>query len=149
VSRPSLLALCVLVSLTACQSASTPQQRPTQGTPPIDLLEQFGIKLPKGKALAKMIADAAGQPLGTKENPVRAAGPQGQRDYLARLRCPDGRAPQFQRTFSAGIGPFGRIIDGYAVTCGAERRELFLDMYHDHVENAPVPGYTIEPASKR
>ena len=80
---------------------------------------------------------------------MRVPGPAGQRAYLARLRCSDGRQPNFQRVFSAGMGPFGRIIDSYSVACGEERREVFLDMYHDHVEAAPISGFTIVPATSR
>ena len=103
----------------------------------------MGVKLPEGEALRTMIAEASRHELGSKENPVRAAGVAGQRSYLARLRCASGRPPLFQRTFSAGIGPFGRIMDAYSVSCGAERKEVFLDMYHDHVENRAIPGFTI------
>src|SRR4051812_25012871 len=39
------------------------------------------------------IAAADAQPLGSLDNPVRAAGPDGERAYLARLRCADGKIP--------------------------------------------------------
>lgn len=153
ISMRRLLPIVLLGSLAlgSCSSQAA-ESRPPAGASsaePIDLMEQLGIRLPEGDVLAKMIADAARHPLGSKENPVRAAGPAGQRAYLARLRCGDGRQPTFQRAFSAGMGPFGRILDSYSVTCGEERREVFLDMYHDHIETAPIPGFTIAPATSR
>src|SRR5215217_6682079 len=55
-----------------------------------------------GPALDRRIAEAERHPLGSQENPVRAEMPPGQRDYLARLRCSDGRAPLFEREGSFG-----------------------------------------------
>jgi hypothetical protein len=134
----------------AASSPSTPPTQPEQGsvTQPIRLLDLLGIKLPEGDELTAMIAGAASHPLGSRENPVRTVGIAGQRSYLARLRCSDGKPPKSQRTSSAGFGPFGRIMDAYWVQCGSERREVFLDMYHDHVEAKPVPGYTIVSARR-
>ncbi len=95
----------------------------------------------KGKKLAKAIAAADAHPLGSEKNPVRAAMPEGQRAYLRRLRCPDGRAAVFERQFNAGIGVYGNIIDSYAVRCPAATPEtsiVYLDMYHaNHVEMRP------------
>jgi len=103
----------------------------------------------KGKALEARINIAARLPLGSHDNPVRAEMPDGQRAYLARLRCGDGAVPAFERTGSYGPGPFGSIIDGYRVTCAVaelKERQVFMDMYHPgHVELAPVPGFAIVP----
>lgn len=100
-----------------------------------------------GDALARPVAAADARPLGSKENPVRASRPEGQRAYLARLRCGDGRAPKYSRNGSYGVGVFGNIIDGYAVDCGSAapgRTEVFMDMYHpSHVETRAAPGFTI------
>ncbi|MGZ8421236.1 MAG: hypothetical protein ACXWU3_17385, partial [Allosphingosinicella sp.] len=86
-------------------------------------------------------------PLGSKQNPVRVEMPAGEQAYLARLRCGDGRAPQFERMGSFGAGVYGNILDGYIVDCGAAppgKVEIFMDMYHrGHVETQPVPGFTI------
>ena len=99
----------------------------------------------QGAALEKAIAKADRHPLGSMENPVRVAMPQGERAYLARLRCPDGAAPRYERQGSGGDSPFGNIIDYYAVACrGAEAVTVIMDMYHPgHVETRPVPGFTI------
>lgn len=82
--------------------------------------------------------------LGSEGNPVRCSGPPGERAYLSRLRCSDGKAPKFHRLGSYGAGPYGNILDGYNVKC--EEKDavtVFMDMYHKHVEKEPVPGFTI------
>ncbi len=82
--------------------------------------------------------------LGAKSNPVRCSGPRGERAYLNRLRCGDGKAPKFYRIGSFGEGPYGNILDGYSVKCGeADAVTIFMDMYHDHVEREAVPGFRI------
>jgi len=94
-------------------------------------------------------ARLASHPLGSAANPVRVHMPEGQRAYLARLRCSDGRAPAFQRIGNTGLGPYGSIVDAYEVTCAdakPARSEIHLDMYHpQHVETAAPPGFTIVP----
>lgn len=115
-----------------------------------DDVDIFGFKVPGGKKLAKLIEKAQAHPLGSKENPVRADMPGGQRAYLARLRCADGQAPAFFRVGNFGMGPYERIIDGYEVTCKdstPEKVMIFIDMYHpDYEESVAVEGFTIEPA---
>jgi hypothetical protein len=102
-----------------------------------------------GAALDRAVAEAAKYPFGSERNPVRAAMPPGQRAYLSRLRCGDGRQPAFDRVGSYGVGIYGNILDGYAVDCGAAapgKVEIFMDMYHaGYVETRPVPGFTIVP----
>ena len=101
----------------------------------------------KGKKLEKAIQKADEHPLGSEANPVRAAQPQGQRAYLAKLRCADGNAPQFNRSSNVGVGVFDNIVDAYVVTCaGSEPASstIFMDMYHaGYVETRAVPGFTI------
>ena len=81
---------------------------------------------------------------GSKGNPVRCNGPRGERAYLSRLRCADGKAPAFNRIGSFGKGPYGHILDGYNVKCeDKDAVTVFMDMYHEHVEKEPVPGFTI------
>lgn len=116
-----------------------------------DFMEPFGgRKAPSGKTLEKLIAEAQKHPLGSQENPVRADMPAGQRAYLSRLRCADGKRPQFERVGSFGAGVYGRIIDGYEVLCDdstPEKSMIYMDMYHPgHREAAAVAGFTIEPA---
>lgn len=106
-----------------------------------------GESMVQGAELDDRLAEAAAHPLGSKENPVRAQGPAGQRAYLSRLRCADLKQPKFYRAGSEGVSPYGNIVDVYVVTCAdsepAESR-IYIDMYHaGHVESAAVPGYGI------
>lgn len=90
--------------------------------------------------------------LGSKGNPVRCSGPPGERAYLNRLRCSNGKAPKHFRIGSFSKGPYGHILDGYDVKCEEKDSVIvYMDMYHDHVETEPVPGFTIvneEPKNK-
>ena len=101
----------------------------------------------QGEELARRIEAAEHHPLGSRENPVRTNGPGGQREYLTRLRCSDGRAPSFGRVGNFGPGVSNSIIDGYQVRCaGAEPAEamIVMDMYFpDHRETRAAPGFTI------
>lgn len=101
----------------------------------------------EGKALEDAIEKAKASPLGSKDNPVRADGPAGQRAYLDRLRCDEGRKPTYFRAGSVGSGPFGYIVDAYQVKCPGAAAEvtIYMDMYHDYEEGAPVPGFTMKP----
>lgn len=87
----------------------------------------------------------AKSPLGSKQNPVRAEGPSGQRDYLMHLRCPEGRAPTFERGGSVGLSPYGSMMDVYQVTCDAPpTHSIYMDMYHPgYVESQAVAGFSI------
>ena len=100
-----------------------------------------------GSALDRAVSAAGRHPFGSQQNPVRVTMPAGERAYLARLRCSDGQAPQFERMGSFGAGPYGNILDGYTVDCGAAapgKVQIFMDMYHGgYVETRPVPGFTI------
>jgi hypothetical protein len=81
--------------------------------------------------------------LGSRTNPVRCDFPAGERAYLERLRCKDGSPVKCQRIGSVGAGPYGNMMDGYLVFCGATRVEVIMDMYHPgYVESQPVPGFT-------
>ena len=83
--------------------------------------------------------------LGTETNPVRCEDPKGERQYLSRLRCADGKRPAFSRIGSFGVGPYGNILDGYRVKCeGDDEVRVFMDMYHEgYVEKEAVVGFTI------
>ena len=73
-------------------------------------------------------AETAG--LGSENNPVRAFMPYGEREYLMRLRCQNGKEPEFERIGSFGKGPYGNILDGYKLTCEREVKEsvVYIDM---------------------
>jgi hypothetical protein len=96
--------------------------------------------------MEKKIAAAQAHPLGSEANPVRASMPPGERAYIARLRCSNGQAPEIVSRGSTGTGPFGNILDLYSLRCAAgtpATAEIYIDMYHDHVETQAVPGFAI------
>ncbi|WP_242109025.1 hypothetical protein [Luteimonas aquatica] len=101
-------------------------------------------------------ARAAGE---TKEFPIEVCKPQGEHDYLSRLACENGAEPAFERLGNYGErtplpknlprAEFDRmfesamryeplrpgeadhhIVDGYQFVCGAQKRIIYLDMYH-------------------
>lgn len=105
-------------------------------------------RAPRATLSPQQAAEVAKHPLGSAGNPVLAEGPPGQRAYLLRLRCPEGRAPTFDRAGSAGLSPYGSIMDVYQVACDAPpMRSVYIDMYHPgHIEKQAVPGFTIVAA---
>ena len=129
------------LTLGAC---ATTQPNTTRG-----ILADMFAPVPAARVSAvEARAAAAGHPLGSRENPVRASMPPGQRAYLDRLRCSDGAAPQDQRGGSVGDGPYGKIMDVYELKCPGGQpatASVYMDMYHDHVEDRPVPAFTLVP----
>lgn len=87
--------------------------------------------------------------LGSKENPVRADMPAGQRAYLARLRCNNDAPPTWSRVGNLGSGVFGSIVDQFDLRCeGAHppRTIIVMDMYFKgHVEARAIDGFGIAP----
>lgn len=137
-----------LIAATGCASTTGTTGTTTVAGPRTpDIMSQFGQPSIAGAALARLVREAAAHPLGSARNPVRAEMPGGQRAYLARLRCQNGRAPTYARRGNVGPGVFGNIVDLYDVDCGAAapgRVEVYMDMYHPrHEETATVPGFTI------
>src|SRR5581483_12018091 len=61
--------------------------------------------------VARELAAAAAFPLGTSRNPIRVAGPEGERAYLGRLRCADGSIPRVGAQRPGGTGAFGNVLD--------------------------------------
>lgn len=102
-------------------------------------------KAPRKNLSAAELAEIAKHPLGSAKNPVRVQGVEGEYIYLARLRCPENKPPVVERQGSAGVmSPYGSIMDMYEAVCDASKVIVFVDMYHPgHVEQAPVPGFTI------
>lgn len=137
--RRSVWMLAAVIAVAGCASG---------GDDASDFVSMMGGVGPTEAArIAPRLAD---KPLGSAGNPVRADMPPGQRAYLARLRCSDGRAPTFGRIGSMGAGPYGSIIDAYQVDCAAGATPassvVHLDMYHPgYSEAAAVPGFTIVP----
>ncbi len=98
-------------------------------------------------ALREQIAAAAAHPLGAAENPVRVGGPDGERAYLARLRCADGSPPEIGAREEAGVGAFGSVVGAFPLQCvGASGVRIVMDRYHaEHVETRAPQGFTILP----
>lgn len=138
--------------LAACLSSNALAVQPPKPDEVGDALELMmaGESQVRGAELQRRIEAASAHPLGSQENPVRAAMPPGQRAYLQRLRCSDGRAPAFSRIGNFGTGVYGNIVDAYRVRCSAAspaEAVVYMDMYHrGHVEERPVPGFTILPS---
>ncbi len=96
--------------------------------------------------LAEAIAAADAHPLGSLANPVRVGGPEGERFYLARLRCADGARPQIGARSEGEVDAFGTRASAFAVNCGTATARIYFDMYHEeHVENRAPAGFTVEP----
>jgi hypothetical protein len=93
-----------------------------------------------------LVAAADAHPIGTAENPVRVGGPDGERAYLAHLRCEGGGAPRIGQRREAGIGAFGSVVAAYEVICGANGNRIVFDMYHEeHLETRAPAGFTFAP----
>lgn len=91
--------------------------------------------------LAAAVAAAAAHPLGSLENPVRVGGPDGERAFLARLRCADGAAPRIGARTDGGVGGFGSLTRAFALTCGTSEMRVHFDIYHqEHVETRAPAG---------
>ena len=107
----------------------------------------FGEEPMSEKQMRKALKAASAYPLGSAENPVRADGPPGQREYLSRLRCADLSRPAFQRLGSAGMSPFGGVVDIYEVRCAGNENpasSIYMDMYHSgYRETQAVSGFGI------
>lgn len=131
------------LALSAGGCATTASQT---GGGPTDMRSIFGPNPAKtGAELDRAVVAADQHPLGSPQNPVRVSAPQGQRAYLDRLRCADGRAPSYVRRGNVGFGVFGGIVDDYAVTCAGQAAvSIQMDMYHPtHRETRTVPGFTL------
>ena len=94
------------------------------------------------------IEAANAHPLGSLANPVRAAGPEGERAYLARLRCADGASPDIGAKRPAGVSGYGSVANLYPLDCraaGPGKLDLVMDQYHaEHVETRAPAGFTFE-----
>jgi hypothetical protein len=94
-----LLAL-TAVAVAASVSAKPPRE---QSPAPRAMLADVGSSNTDAE-LQRTIAAAAAHPLGSAENPVRVAGPEGTQAYLARLKCSDGSAPRIGAKREGGVG---------------------------------------------
>lgn len=134
----------LLAALFAAQPATPPIGQRT--APPRNMAAEMGLA-PGDDDLAEAIIAANAHPLGSRENPVRVGGPEGERAYIGRLRCGDGSSPRVGPRGEMGVGAFGSIVDGYPLDCGSAapgRTTDLLDMYHEeHREDRAPPGFTL------
>jgi hypothetical protein len=139
------LVLAAAAILAAAPAAAQP--KPGDRTmSPEQMMRDFGLG-PDQDDLREALAAAEAHPLGTTENPVRVGGPDGERAYIARLRCADGNAPRVGQRAGAGVGAFGTIVGVYPLDCGSAapgRFQLVMDMYHEeHRETRAPAGFTL------
>ena len=139
----------ILLALTAEVPAAAEDKIGQRTATPQQVLDMIGVGVSDAE-LDRAVAEAAAHPLGSAKNPVRVGGPEGERAYIARLRCGDGSRPKVGQRGSAGVGAFGTIVDLYPLDCGSAapgRLELVMDMYHEeHKEQRAPAGFAIDPS---
>lgn len=87
--------------------------------------------------------------LGTQENPVKAADDLAEKDYLMRLRGPDGKKVKFESLGSVTLKPQGTLLDRYIIQSqdGTVCCEVYMvQKYPGYVETKPIAGFTLEKA---
>jgi hypothetical protein len=133
----------ILLLLALLAAPASAQRLGERTTSPQSMVQSLDRGSPDDE-LREQVAAAERSPLGTVENPLRVGGPQGERAYLARLRCPDGSAPQIGARREAGVGAFGSVVGAYEVSCGVAASRLVFDMYHEeHVETRAPTGFVM------
>ena len=135
------LAAFALILLAAAPAAA--QRLGARTTSPEAMVAQMDQGAPE-EEMRRLIAAAEAHPLGSLQNPVRVAGPEGERAYLGRLRCANGSQAAIGPRSTAGVGAFGSVVSAYDVTCGSERHRLVFDMYQEeNVETRAPAGFTL------
>lgn len=135
------ISLFLLASIAAAPADA--QRLGERTTSPQAMAQQLNPASPEEEMRA-MIAAADAHPLGTAENPIRVAGPDGERLYLARLRCADGSSPRLGARTAAGIGAYGSVVAGYEVSCAGRGTRIVFDMYQEeNVETRAPAGFTM------
>ena len=129
-------------------AAAAPAKPPREQSPAApDILAGVGSGN-SDEELRRAIAAAAAHPLGSAENPIRTAGPEGTRAYIARLRCADGSSPRVGAGKEGGVGGYGSVLALYALDCGAAspgKVDLRVDIYHEeNVETRAPAGFRLE-----
>lgn len=137
-----ILAFALLLAAAAPAAA---QELGARTRSPAAMVAELGQLSPEDEMRALALA-ADRHPLGTVENPVRVGGPEGERAYLARLRCADGEAPRIGGRSDAGTGAFGSVVAAYQVSCAGQAGRIVFDMYHaEHVESRAPAGFSHRP----
>jgi len=136
----------LIAALLILAAPALAQHQPRLGartTSPEAMVAQMNPASPE-EEISQAIAAADQHPLGTLENPVRVAGPEGERAYLARLHCPDGAAVRIGARREAGVGPYGSVVGAYEVICGQTTSRIVFDMYQEeHQETRAPTGFTL------
>jgi hypothetical protein len=138
--------LTVLLLLAAAPALAQSQPRLGARTAsPEAMVAQLNPASPE-EEMSRLIAAADQHPLGSQENPIRVAGPDGERAYLAHLRCADGSPARVGARHEAGIGPYGSVTGAYDVTCAGVPGRLVFDMYEEEHREVRAPaGFTLAP----
>jgi hypothetical protein len=138
----------LIVALLLVAAPALAQHQPRVGartTSPDAMVAQMNPASPE-EEMSQAIAAAEAHPLGSLENPVRVAGPDGERAYLARLHCPDGVAARIGGRREAGVDPYGSVAGAYEVACASGSSRIVFDMYQEeHVETRAPAGFTLAP----
>jgi hypothetical protein len=113
---------------------------------PRENLQSFG-QGSSDEEMAKAIVAANAYPLGTLQNPIRVAGPDGAHAYLARLRCADSSTPAIGREAPGSTDAFGTLTTIVPVTCGTgPPAPLVFDFYQEEFrETRPAQGFSLAP----
>lgn len=131
--------------LLASAAASAEPKVGERTTSPNEMVAEVGIGN-SDEEMTQAIAAAAVYPLGTLGNPIRVAGPEGERAYLSRLRCAEGSSPRIGARNEAGVGIYGSVVAAYELACGSEATRLIFDMYQqENVETRAPIGFAIVP----
>jgi hypothetical protein len=138
----------LIAALLIAAAPALAQPHPRVGartTSPEAMVAQMNPASPE-EEMSQLIAAADQHPLGSLENPVRVAGPDGERAYLARLHCPDGASARIGARREAGVGPYGAVVGAYEVACAAGTSRIVFDMYQEeHQERRAPAGFTLAP----
>ena len=139
--RTPLIAFILTVAAPAL--AQTHPRVGVRTTSPEAMVAQMNPASPE-EEMSQLIAAADAHPLGSQENPIRVAGPDGERAYLARLHCADGTAVRIGARHEAGIGPYGSVVGAYEVICAGASSRIVFDMYQEeHQESRAPAGFTL------
>ena len=138
---PILLALAALLATPAL--AAPPRK---ESPAPRDTVRAFG-QGSSDEEMTKAIAAANAYPLGTLQNPIRVAGPDGARTYLARLRCADGSTPTAGRETPGSTDAYGTLTTIIPITCGSGPAAplVFVFYQEEYRETRPAPGFSLAP----
>ena len=136
----------LIAALLILAAPALAQRQPRVGartTSPDAMVAQMNPASPE-EEMSQLIAAADAHPLGSQENPIRVAGPEGERAYLARLHCADGAAARIGARREAGIGPYGSVVGAYEVICTGGTSQIVFDMYQEeHQESRAPAGFTL------